>query len=95
VDERVADEDVIDQLQATVEHAAEATILGQDARCEVPQPLPVAGIVEVEAARVDLRAGRAEQDLRGGGQRLVVEIAALLPLAVVPSHVVHPGLLGG
>jgi hypothetical protein len=54
VDERVGDEDVVDQLRAAIEHAAEATILGQGAGCEVPQPLRLAVIVEVEASCVDV-----------------------------------------
>ena len=78
------------------EHAAEAAILGLDAGREVPRPLPRRH-PRVEARGVHLGAGRAEQDLRGGGQRFVVEVAepdhgALLALVLQqPSGVVAQG----
>jgi hypothetical protein len=56
VEERMADEDVIDELRAAVQHPAEAAILRQDARRKVPRPLRVTEVRLLEAARVDLRA---------------------------------------
>ena len=60
--------------RAAVEDAAEGAALGEHRR-DVPQALGVALVGRVEAGGLELRAGRAEQDLRRGGERLVVEVA--------------------
>ena len=72
--ERVADEDVVDQLAAAAEHAAEATVLW-DQRSEVPQPRAIALVGPFEAGGADLGAPRTQQDLRSCRRRLVVEVA--------------------
>jgi hypothetical protein len=82
----VADEDVVDEFVAAVELAAEAAGFGNAGR-EVPEALAVALVGAVEAGRPDLGARGSEQELGGGGQRLVVEVAehdqgALLSVAV-------------
>jgi hypothetical protein len=82
----VTDENVVDQLVASSESAAEPLIL-RDAGCEVPQSLPVASVVLVESRGTDLRAGRTVHDLGGRCFRDVVEVsqdddATLLALVV-------------
>ena len=73
-DERMTDEDVVDQFLAAPVDSAES-LLSRDARGEVPKPLRVTVVGVVKAAGTNLRAGRPVEDLRGGGLRLVVEIA--------------------
>ena len=56
--ERVTDEDVIDQLLASSVDSAES-LLGWDARGEVPKPLCVTVVGAVKAGGADHRAGPA------------------------------------
>ncbi len=53
VHQRVADEDVVDELAPAAEAAAEASFLG-DQGCEVPQPERIALIGALKAGGVDL-----------------------------------------
>jgi hypothetical protein len=73
-DERMTDEDVVDQFLVAPVDSAES-LLGRDARGEVPKPLRVTVVGAVKAACTNLRAGRPVDDLSSGGLHLVVEVA--------------------
>src|SRR6478672_13442650 len=73
-DERMADEDVVDQFPASAVDSAES-LLGRDAGGEVPKPLRVTFVGAVKASGADLRAGRPVDDLSRGRLHLIVEVA--------------------
>jgi hypothetical protein len=60
-------------LAAAVDSAE--SLLGGDARGEVPKPLRVTVVGVVKAGGGDLRAGRPVDDLSSGRLHLVVEVA--------------------
>ena len=64
-DERMTDEDVVDQLLASSVDSAKS-LRGRDARGEVPQPLRVTVVGVVKAGGTNLRAGRPVDDLSSG-----------------------------
>jgi len=70
----MTDEDVVDQFLPSSVDSAES-LLGRDARGEVPKPLRVTVVGAVKAAGTNLRAGRPVDDLSSGGLHLVVEVA--------------------
>jgi hypothetical protein len=72
-DERMTDEDVVNQFLAAPVDSAES-LLGRNPRGEVPKPLRVTVVGAVEAAGINLRAGWSVEDLRGGRLHLVVEV---------------------
>src|SRR6478672_438371 len=69
-DERMADEDVVDQFLSSAVDSAES-LLGRDARGEVPKPLHVTVVGAVKAGRADLGARRPVEDLRRGRLHLI------------------------
>ena len=73
-DKHMTHEDVVDQFLASSVDSAES-LLGRDARGEVPKPLRVTVVGAVKAAGTNLRAGRSVDDLSGGGLDFVVEVA--------------------
>ncbi len=73
IDRGPGHQQVVYQLAPSAVDAGVTVLLG-DQRLHVPQPGPVAAVRGVEAAGADLRAGRPEQDLRGGCGRHVVEV---------------------
>jgi hypothetical protein len=73
-DERMTDEDVVDQFLASSVDSAES-LLGRDAGGEVPKPLRVTLVGAVKASCADLRAGRPVEDLSSGRLHLIVEVA--------------------
>ncbi len=66
---------VVDEFTTSPVDTREALALW-DQQSQVPQPLPVALVRLVEPTRANLRAGRAVQELRSGGLRLIVEITS-------------------
>ena len=74
VHQAVAQQHVVDQLAPPGVHPGPA-LPGRDQRGHVPQPRRIALVGPVVARSADLRAGRAEQDLRGRRLHLVVQVA--------------------
>jgi len=83
-DKHMTDEDVVDQFLASSVDSAES-LLGRDARGEVPKPLRVTVVGAVKASGADLRAGRPVDDLSGGPLPRPVSRGSPIPLMASSS----------
>lgn len=70
----MADQNVVDEFALAAIDTCEPLVL-RDQQFQVPHSISITLVSPIEAGRAELRATRAEQNLRRGGLRFVIEIA--------------------